>query len=81
MTFTLRCEKTGHPIEHPAGFSKSLDNGLCVNSGCRGIGNGVYAESYFHDNPKECPYLPSNWKKLLNQKPKSHVDSKVVSKR
>lgn len=70
------CEKTGHPIEHPAGFNKSLDNGLCPTAGCRGIGNGVHTDRYFHDNVEECPYMKTNWTKLLNRKLGSRIDSK-----
>lgn len=73
------CEKTGHPIEHPAGFSH--DNGLCQSPGCRGIGNGVNPESYFHDTLAECPYTRANWKKLLNQNIGSHMDPKNLVKR
>ena len=75
------CEKTGHPIEHPAGFNKSLDNGLCPTAGCRGIGNGVYADRYFHDNILKCPYNPTNWKKLLKQNIGSHIDAKSIIKK
>lgn len=74
------CEKTGHPIEHPAGFNKS-DNGLCPTAGCRGIGNGAHADRYFHDNLDECPYSASNWKKLLKQNLGSHIESKNAAKR
>lgn len=73
------CEKTNHPIEHPAGFSH--DNGLCQSPGCRGIGNGVNAESYFHDSVAECPYTRANWKKLLNQNVGSHLECKNLVKR
>lgn len=73
------CEKTGHPIEHPAGFSHA--NGLCVSPGCRGVGNGSNAESYFHDTVTECPYAKAHWKKLLNQNNGSHLDAKNLVKR
>jgi mbt repeat len=75
------CEKTGHPIEHPAGFNRSQDNTLCPSPGCRGIGNGPFPDRYFHDNPKECPYSKVNWKKLLNKQLGSHIDAKINSKR
>ena len=75
------CEKTGHPIEHPAGVNKSQENGLCPSPGCRGIGNASHVDHYFHDNWSECPYNKIIWKKLLNQKRGSHLDSKTVVKR
>lgn len=75
------CEKTGHPIEHPAGFNNSLDNGLCPTAGCRGIGNGSHADRYFHDNSQECPYNKTNWKKLLKHNIGSHIDNKPSVKK
>jgi lethal(3)malignant brain tumor-like protein len=69
-------EKTGHPIEHPAGFSKSSDNGLCPTAGCRGIGNGRHSDRYFHDNAEECPYDKDNWVKLMAKEMPSRIDSK-----
>lgn len=75
------CEKTNHPIEHPAGFNKSDVNGLCPTAGCRGIGNATFNDRYFHDNLKECPYNKSNWAKIIKQKLPSRVDSKSSAKR
>lgn len=74
------CEKTGHPIEHPAGFNKSLDNGLCPSPGCRGIGNASFTDRYFHDNVSECPYDKKNWVKLMNRKLPSRTEAKVVKR-
>lgn len=75
------CEKTSHPIEHPAGFNKSVDNGLCPSTGCRGIGNGSFVDRFFHDNIQECPYNPINWKRLLSKNLESHIDAKPAVKR
>lgn len=76
------CEKTNHPIEHPAGFNKSSENGLCPSPGCRGIGNATYKDRYFHDNVEECPYdMLVNWKKLIDFKRGSHLEYKTVGKR
>ena len=71
------CEKTSHPIEHPAGFSKSCDNGLCPLPGCRGIGNGKHNDRYFHDNSVECPYNKNNWEKLME---KNSLPSRIEAK-
>lgn len=62
------CEKTGHPIEHPAGLNKNIENKLCKNSGCRGIGNTGRNDKYFHDSDFECPYSKENWKKIMSFK-------------
>lgn len=75
------CEKTGHPIEHPAGFNSSLDNGLCPTAGCRGIGNASFNDRYFHDNQDECPYIQENWMDLKNRKLVSRLETKQVLKR
>jgi hypothetical protein len=70
------CKLTEHPIEHPAGANKFLENSLCSKNGCRGIGNGLYTDRYFHDNPKECPYNIDNWNRLIEQKENSRTDYK-----
>ncbi|CRL03312.1 CLUMA_CG016368, isoform A [Clunio marinus] len=75
------CEKTGHPIEHPAGFNKSIGSDLCPTAGCRGIGNGTFTDRYFHDNVAECPYEKQNWKKILNRKLGTRLDTKILAKR
>jgi mbt repeat len=59
-------EKTGRPIEHSAGSSKSCDNGLCPSAGCRGIGNSCHADWYFHDS--ECSYNKENLVRLMEKK-------------
>ncbi|CAG9799473.1 unnamed protein product [Chironomus riparius] len=75
------CKQTEHPIEHPAGALKFLENSLCSMNGCRGIGNGLYIDRYFHDNPKECPYNIDNWKRLIEQKENSRMDYKPYVRR
>jgi hypothetical protein len=75
------CKLTEHPIEHPAGAHKFLDNSLCSMNGCRGIGNGLYIDRYFHDNLKECPYNIDNWNKLIEQRENSRMDYKPYVRR
>ncbi|KAG5678683.1 hypothetical protein PVAND_008334 [Polypedilum vanderplanki] len=75
------CRETDHPIEMPAGWNKTNDNGLCTIAGCRGIGNGVYADRYFHDNPKECPYKMENWKRLLENSENNRLEHRSSLKR
>jgi len=75
------CKLTEHPIEHPAGANKFLENSLCSKNGCRGIGNGLYIDRYFHDNPKECPYNIDNWNRLIEQRENSRTDYKPYIRR
>jgi lethal(3)malignant brain tumor-like protein len=75
------CEKSGHPIEHPAGFNKIVENKICKNSGCRGIGNTKSHDKFFHDVDSECPYSKDNWKKMMNMKLHQRTDTKAVAKK
>lgn len=60
------CEKSGHPIEHPAGFDPDIS--FCPTAGCRGVGNGVFESRTFHDRVQECPYFKENWEKKSEKK-------------
>lgn len=59
------CKESGHPIEYPAGCSEQLETMLCSMAGCRGIGNGIFADRDFHENHNECPYNMKNWITLM----------------
>lgn len=78
------CEKTGHPIEHPAGFNEFAENKLCKNPGCRGIGNAKFSEKhskYFHETDAECPYNKDNWCQLMSSKGHARTEPKAVAKK
>lgn len=75
------CKLTEHPIEHPAGVSKLSENALCSMNGCRGIGNGIYADRYFHDSSDECPYNVNNFSRLLEVRDNTRLDYKPYIRR
>jgi hypothetical protein len=75
------CERTNHPIEAPAGFNKSYVNSSCATPGCRGVGNGLHPDRYFHELKKECPYHKENWKRLIENHDSSRLEYKPPAKR
>lgn len=75
------CKQTEHPIEHPAGGTKMYENSLCSMNGCRGIGNGLFIDRYFHDNQKECPYNIENFNRLMEQRENTRLDYKPYVRR
>jgi hypothetical protein len=72
------CKQTGHPIEHPAGQSKTEDD-VCATPGCRGIGNGIYTDRLFHERANECPYSSNNWKQFTERKIFNRLEHKITS--
>lgn len=54
-------------VEHPAGYGQQ--NGLCNILGCRGIGNALNRNKYFHDCINDCPYMKQNWVEFHDQQP------------
>lgn len=78
------CDKTTHPIEHPAGFNKGSENKLCKNPGCRGIGNAKHSDKhakYFHEIDTECPYNKENWKQQMGSKIQARTEPKAPAKK
>lgn len=75
------CSEMNHPIEFPAGYNRNDEFILCSTAGCRGIGNGIHPDRYFHENDDECPYNKKNWKRLMEETLPSRLDWKPTLKR
>ncbi|XP_075146108.1 lethal (3) malignant brain tumor [Haematobia irritans] len=73
------CDATGHDLEPPPGFQLETQKMPCPTPGCRGIGNAKKCFMTFHATRDCCPYVPENWRTVVEKPPRVSYDDIVRS--
>uniref|UniRef100_A0A1I8PXX6 SAM domain-containing protein n=1 Tax=Stomoxys calcitrans TaxID=35570 RepID=A0A1I8PXX6_STOCA len=71
------CDATGHDLEPPPGFQMGKQKMPCPTPGCRGIGNAKKSFMAVHANRDCCPYVPENWRLVVEKPPRVGYDDIV----
>lgn len=64
------CDATGHDLEPPPGFQMHKQKMPCPTPGCRGIGNAKKMFMNVHASRDCCPYVPENWRIVMEKPPR-----------
>ncbi|XP_019892578.1 lethal(3)malignant brain tumor-like protein 3 isoform X2 [Musca domestica] len=71
------CDATGHELEPPPGFQMGRQKMPCPTPGCRGIGNAKKPFMNVHATRDCCPYVPENWRIVMEKPPRLGYDEIV----
>ncbi|XP_061392462.1 uncharacterized protein LOC133327934 [Musca vetustissima] len=71
------CDATGHELEPPPGFQMPKQKMPCPTTGCRGIGNAKKPFMHVHATRDCCPYVPENWRIVMEKPPRLSYDEIV----